>query len=204
MKDVVLALELSTVQGSVAVVAGSELLYEASFEAKRSHNAQVFGPLGEALTVGGGRLRGIVVGPGPGSYAGVRIAIAAAQGVALSRRVGVVGISSLLGCVGEETFGVVGDARRGRFYVAQVRGGVLMEGIALLAPEALPQAMAETGLGRWVTCDASSPVPGVEAMVPDAKRLAMLGSSVDFEAPQGRALEPIYLEGAFITQPRKR
>jgi tRNA A37 threonylcarbamoyladenosine modification protein TsaB len=49
MKDVVLALELSTVQGSVAVVAGSELLYEASFEAKRSHNAQVFGPLGEAL-----------------------------------------------------------------------------------------------------------------------------------------------------------
>ena len=204
MKDVVLALELSTVQGSVAVVAGSELLYEASFEAKRSHNAQVFGPLGEALKVAGGRLRGIVVGTGPGSYTGVRIAIAAAQGVALSRQVGVVGISSLLGCVEEETFGVVGDARRGRFYVAQVRGGVLIEGIALLSPEALPQAMAETGLGRWVTCDASSPVPGVEVKVPDAKRLAMLGSSVDFEAPQGRALEPIYLEGAFITQPRKR
>jgi tRNA threonylcarbamoyl adenosine modification protein YeaZ len=180
------------------------LLYEASFEAKRSHNAQVFGPLGEALKVAGCRLRGIVVGTGPGSYTGVRIAIAAAQGVALSRRVGVVGISSLLGCVEEETFGVVGDARRGRFYVAQVRGGVLMEGIALLAPVALPQAMAETGLGQWVTCDASSPVPGVEVKVPDAKRLAMLGSSVDFEAPQGRALEPIYLEGAFITQPRKR
>ena len=204
MKDVVLALELSTVQGSVAVVAGNEVLYEASFEAKRSHNAQVFGPLGEALKVAGRRLRGIVVGTGPGSYTGVRIAIAAAQGVALSRQVAVVGMSSLLGCVEEETFGVVGDARRGRFYVAQVREGVLMEGIALLAPEALPRAMAETGLERWITCDASSPVTGVEVKVPVARRLAMLGCDVDFNAPQGRALEPIYLEGAFITQPRKK
>ena len=204
MKDVVLALELSTVQGSVAVVAGNEVLYEASFEAKRSHNAQVFGPLGEALKVAGRRLRGIVVGTGPGSYTGVRIAIAAAQGVALSRQVAVVGMSSLLGCVEEETFGVVGDARRGRFYVAQVREGVLMEGIALLAPEALPRAMAETGLERWITCDASPPVSGVEAKVPVARRLAILGCDVDFNAPQGRALEPVYLEGAFITQPRKK
>lgn len=204
MKDVVLALELSTVQGSVAVVAGNEVLYEASFEAKRSHNAQVFGPLGEALKVAGRRLRGIVVGTGPGSYTGVRIAIAAAQGVALSRQVAVVGMSSLLGCVEEETFGVVGDARRGRFYVAQVREGVLMEGIALLAPEALPRAMAETGLERWITCDANPPVSGVEAKVPVARRLAILGCDVDFNAPQGRALEPIYLEGAFITQPRKK
>jgi hypothetical protein len=47
-------------------------------------------------------------------------------------------------------------------------------------------------------------VPGVEAMVPKARRLALLGCSVDFAAPQGRALEPIYLEGAFITQPRKK
>jgi tRNA threonylcarbamoyl adenosine modification protein YeaZ len=204
MKDVVLALELSTVQGSVAVVAGKEVLFEASFEAKRSHNAQVFGPLGEALKVAGDRLRGIVVGTGPGSYTGVRIAIAATQGVALSRQVAVVGMSSLLGCVEEETFGVVGDARRGRFYLAQVRGGMLMEGIALLAPEALPRAMAETGLQRWITCDANSPVTGVEAKVPVAWRLAMLGCDVDFNAPQGRALEPIYLEGAFITQPRKK
>lgn len=204
MKDAVLALELSTVRGSVAVVVGNEVLYEASFEAKRSHNAQLFGPLGEAMKVVGGRLRGIVVGTGPGSYTGVRIAIAAAHGVALSRQVGMVGMSSLLGCMEEETFGVVGDARRGRFYVAQVRGGVLMEGIALLAPEGLPEAMAAKGLDRWVTCDASSPVAGVEAMVPTARRLAQLGCGVDFEAPQGQALEPIYLEGAFITQPRKR
>lgn len=204
MKDAVLALELSTVMGSVSVAVGMEVLFEATFEAKRSHNAQVFGPLGEALKVAGDRLRGIVVGTGPGSYTGVRIAIAAAQGVALSRKVEVIGISSLLGCVEDETFGVVGDARRGRFYLAQVRGGALMEGIALLAPEALPQAMVETGIERWITCDANGPVAGVETLIPSAKRLAILASAIDFASPQGRALEPIYLEGAFITQARKK
>lgn len=204
MRDAVLALELSTVHGSVAVVAGGEVLYEAAFEAKRSHNAQVFGPLGTALEAAGQRLRGLVVGTGPGSYTGVRIAIAAAQGIALSRQVPVVAISSLLGTLSEKTFGVVGNARRGRFYVAQVREGILQDKIALFQPDEVEEAMAATSLQRWISCDEVAPVPGIECRVPMARILAGLGFGFDFDTSQEGVLEPIYLEGAFITQARKR
>ena len=204
MKDAVLALELSTVNGSVAVVAGREVLYEASSQAMRSHNAQVFGPLGEALEAAGSRLRGVVVGTGPGSYTGVRIAIAAAQGVGLSRDVPVVGMSSLLGCVDEPNFGVVGDARRGRFYVAQVRGGALDMDIALVRPEAVPAMIDHSDLKLWVTCDEHSPWPHVTPVRPLARRLAAQGGGLSFDRDQSESLEPIYLEGAFITQAKKQ
>lgn len=204
MKDAVLALELSTVSGSVAVAAGGEVLFEASFEARRSHNAQVFEPLREALAVAGERLCGIVVGTGPGSYTGVRIAIAAAQGIALSRGVPVMGMSSFLGCVDDADFGVVGDARRSRFYVAQVRGGALQPEIALVSAGELEGRMQSEGLDRWISCDEKVPLDGLEAANPQARRLALKGEMVAWSDFTNGGLEPIYLEGAFITQARKR
>jgi tRNA threonylcarbamoyladenosine biosynthesis protein TsaB len=204
MRDAILALELSTVSGSVAVAAGGRVLFEAEFEARRSHNAQVFGPLGEALAVAGERLGGIVVGTGPGSYTGVRIAIAAAEAVGMSKGVPVTGMSSFLGCVEEETFGVVGDARRGRWYVAEVREGVLVTEIALIKPEEARARMEATGLSRWLTCDMEGPMAGLERVKPRAGRLALRAEAAGRRPPQQGMLEPIYLEGAFITQPRKR
>ena len=88
MNRTLLALDLSTAHGSIAVVrGGSDVLFQSSFQSERSHNAQVFAPLRDALAAAGDGLTGIVIGNGPGSYTGVRIAIAAAQGVALSRNV---------------------------------------------------------------------------------------------------------------------
>ena len=204
MKDAVLALELSTVRGSVAVAAGGEVLFEASFEARRSHNAQVFEPLREALAVAAERLCGIVVGTGPGSYTGVRIAIAAALGIALSRGVPVMGMSSFLGCVDDADFGVVGDARRSRFYVAQVRGGALQSEIALVSAGELEGRMLSAGLNRWISCDEKVPLVGLETANPQARRLALKGEKVAWGEIKDGSLEPIYLEGAFITQARKR
>lgn len=205
MRDALLALELSTARGSVAVAApGGEVLFEAEFGAGRSHNALLFEPLREALAAAGERLGGIVVGTGPGSYTGVRIAIAAAQGVALSRKVPVAGVPSLLGCVDAETYGVVGDARRGRCYVAVVREGELEDGIALVKPEALAETMAAAAVRRWVSCDEAPPAAGIELAQPSARRLALRALSAGLTWEAGKPLEPLYLEGAFITQARKR
>jgi tRNA threonylcarbamoyladenosine biosynthesis protein TsaB len=204
MRDGVLALELSTSCGSVAVVGRGELLYEASFQAKRSHNAQVFGPLREALEAAGEGLRGIVVGTGPGSYTGVRIAIAAAQGVGLSRGVPVTGVTSLLGCGERGAFGVVGDARRGRFYVATMGVGALEPVIELVDPDGVRDLMERARLARWVTCDAVAPIEGVELVRPRATELARLAAEFPDEAWRTMLMEPLYLEGAFITQAKKR
>src|SRR5437868_3831124 len=116
----VLAIETSTARGGVALVRDGEVMFERHFVSERSHNSQLFSPLGDALRLGGRDLRAIVVGIGPGSYTGARIGIAAAQGIALSRKVPVIGLRSVLAPVANEPpreFVVCGDARRGMYFV---------------------------------------------------------------------------------------
>ena len=75
----------------------------------------------------------IVVGTGPGSFAGIRAALAFAQGYALGRACEVLGLPSPCAIVGEllhsapqlppaSTLAVVGDARRGMAWVALFNG----------------------------------------------------------------------------------
>lgn len=83
----------------------------------------------------------IVVGIGPGSFAGIRSALAFAQGVALGRGCGVFGLPSpcaIAAKTAEKNLAVVGDARRGKFWVAlfedmKLRGGVFQVERAALA-----------------------------------------------------------------------
>ena len=73
----------------------------------------------------------IVVGTGPGSFAGIRSAIAFAQGFALGRKCEVLGLPSACAIaaeVRETPIAVVGDARRGKFWIA------LFEGMKLACP----------------------------------------------------------------------
>lgn len=61
----------------------------------------------------------IVVGMGPGSFAGVRSALAFAQGYALGKNCEVFGLPSPCGVELEDgAFAVVGDARREKYWVA--------------------------------------------------------------------------------------
>lgn len=209
MSRLVLALELSTPCGSVAVSDGHSVLFEARFQAKRSHNALVFGPLKQALEVAGTSLGGVIVGVGPGSYTGIRIAIAAAHGVGLSRNVPVAGWNSLVAATDESTFGVVGDARRGRWYVAAVRGGHLEEPVRIVNPDDLAETMASQTLPHWISCDPAAPtvLPELQLAQPSAIRLARLAaqwSVQEWDEQSKKSLEPLYLEGAFITQAKKR
>jgi tRNA threonylcarbamoyl adenosine modification protein YeaZ len=79
----------------------------------------------------------IIVGTGPGSFAGIRSAIAFAQGFALGRKCEVLGLPSPCAVAaqvyagakgGEFPLAVVGDARRGKFWIA------LFEGLILVCP----------------------------------------------------------------------
>ena len=79
----------------------------------------------------------IIVGTGPGSFAGIRSAIAFAQGFALGRKCEVLGLPSPCAVAaqvyagangGEFPLAVVGDARRGKFWIA------LFDGLKLVCP----------------------------------------------------------------------
>lgn len=68
----------------------------------------------------------IVVGTGPGSFAGIRSALAFAQGFALGRACEVLGLPSPCAIAaqagGKGPLAVVGDARRGKLWVALFDG----------------------------------------------------------------------------------
>ena len=92
----------------------------------------------------------IVVGTGPGSFAGIRSALAFAQGYALGRpSCEVLGLPSACALAGEGPLAVVGDARRGRFWIALFDGfrmerdvfQVDMEGLSSAVP---PDCMVTT------------------------------------------------------------
>lgn len=64
----------------------------------------------------------IVVGTGPGSFAGIRAALAFAQGYALGRKCEVLGLPSACALADGGKLAVVGDARRGKIWIALFDG----------------------------------------------------------------------------------
>ena len=67
----------------------------------------------------------IVVGTGPGSFAGVRSAIAFAKGCAIGRGCEVLGLPSPCALADGEMIAVVGDARCGKLWIALLNGFAL-------------------------------------------------------------------------------
>lgn len=216
MPDCVLAIETSTPRGSVAVVKrDATVVYERSFSSERSHNSQLFEPLREALEQCGSDLRAIVVGTGPASYTGVRIGIAAAQGVAMSRGVPLIGLASVLApeldALGNSgKFVVCGDARRGKYFVAEVGAGALVGAVVTMDADEFREKHAAGGTDTpWYTYDTRPPLEleGVVCVTPSATRLAEIAAGMvddEIAALAKQALEPVYLAEAFVTQPKRK
>ena len=156
------------------------------------------------------RLSRVAVGIGPGSYGGVRVGIAVANGLALALGAQTVGLSSLEAISEFDDYAVTGDARRKSFFVARVKQGKLAG-----EPELLDEAALSDRLGDLrdngipvVTSDESvaGRFPGVELAFPLARRLAVTGAAMpepEFATRSGQTLEPHYLRAPYITTPRK-
>lgn len=89
----------------------------------------------------------IVVGTGPGSFAGIRAALAFAQGYAIASGCEVLGLESACAlATGEGPSAVVGDARRGKYWIALFDGfrmigevfQVTKDELALRVPRCVP------------------------------------------------------------------
>lgn len=205
----VLAIEISTPHGQVAVTRGDEVLYTTEFASQRSHNAQLFAPLRDALAAVGDALDLIVVGTGPGSYTGVRIAIAAAQGISLSRGAPVVGLPSILapdGANDSASFCIVGDARRDSYYTARIENGVLCDGIHLLPYAELSTWIAQQAHPVFTFEPRVAEIDGIILAIPSVVLLAKAAanlSATDIIRQTVAPIEPIYLRDAFITTPKR-
>jgi len=158
---------------------------------------------------GAAEIEGIAVGLGPGSYAGIRSAIAIAQGWQLGRGVRLAGISSMEVLAREAwTGGVRGEAS----LVADAQRGEIYEGQYLLdetgpretAPLHIIPASGLTAGRRVLGPESAKLVPGSSEMFPTAAALAWLAAGILQESAgkRGEELEPIYLrETSFVKSP---
>jgi len=215
----ILALEFSSPQRSVAVAqeqtdAGPLTLGEAIETGAHSTNA--LGLVEEALRqaqIEREQIECVAIGLGPGSYNGIRLAIALAQGWQLARPVKLLGISTAE-CLAaqaqaEGLFGrvqVVIDAQRGEFYLAgydlSLEARYEVEPLHLAAlPEV--QARQQAG-GLLVGPEVTRWFPGGRVLHPRAATLGRLARGRTDFVP-GEEMKPIYLrETQFVKAPPPR
>ena len=196
-----LALELSTARGSLAWLDNEgDLTREWSNDRKNS--AVFFENLG-AVTKKFGAPDTIIVGLGPGSYAGTRIAISAAIGLQVSSGAVLIGFPSIsaMECDAHE-YCVIGDARRKSFFFARIRANTLIEGPTLFSEPEMKLKLNAIEMETPVfTSDSLPQFERAVVCFPSALVLARLALEPQrsFSLP---SLEPIYLREPHITMPK--
>jgi len=211
----ILALEFSSPQRSVAVlqrpgdlpsqVLPSDSLCLHEVVETAGLNTRIMGMIDAALreaSVEREQINTLAIGLGPGSYSGIRRAIAAAQGWQLcDARIKLLGISSVDCLVAQALgdglmgrFNVVIDARRGEFYLAAcehaIDGTRKIEPLRLATFQELQQR--EANGERFIGPDIASRFSTGRLAFPRAATLARLAlDRNDFLS--GEKMEPIYL-----------
>jgi tRNA threonylcarbamoyladenosine biosynthesis protein TsaB len=203
----ILGIETSSSRGSVALVDGTETVFAASHEQENSHDSLLQPLIERALAEAGWQrrqLERIAVGIGPGSFTGLRVGIAYAQGLAAGLEIPLTGVGSLLAM----TWGApptdprhrvaLLDARRGELFVAAYAA----DGRELLSPQIArdPEAAAElaAGLGPVLLLGQGATALGarfsvhasVETDLPHARWAALASISVPNTPPLPLYLRP--------------
>ncbi len=215
----ILAIELATAQGSLAWVDDNEEVIR-QWPNDRKNSGAFFENLAN-LHKKHGSPEIIIVGLGPGSYAGTRIAISAAIGLSFGGTTSVssqdrgprrarpsiqlVGYPSICAMeTNEREYFVIGDARRQSFFFANVRDNALVAGPALLSEMELTEKLSL--IDPSISIFASEELPQFDRMrrcYPSAKVLARLAAEQNrtFVVPP---LEPMYLREPHITIPKSK
>lgn len=208
------AIETSTPVGTVAVGRAGHLLAEVELGAQRRHAEMTLPALEEALREAGVErtaIEEVVVGAGPGSFTGVRVAGATAKGLVTALGVPLRSFSSLLAVAAEagteEPVCALLDARRGEVYAAcwRVGAGALQE---ILPPMVGPveDAIRQTaeasplfaGEGAERYRDVLERLGGRLTQAPVHPRAATLLRLAALDPDAGRVAEPSSWEPLYV------
>ncbi|MCC6900465.1 MAG: tRNA (adenosine(37)-N6)-threonylcarbamoyltransferase complex dimerization subunit type 1 TsaB [Polyangiaceae bacterium] len=207
-----LCIETSSRRGSVVLAEGPQLVVRATHAEPNAHAERLRPLLDQVLAEAGWhktQIDRLGVGMGPGSFTGLRVGIAFAQGIALGLDRPLIGVGSLeamaAGCpptLGWPRIALL-DARRDEVFVQAFAEG----GQALAPAEALPRASAlrdlaarypaATYLGEMAAELGAPAVFRAEITdLPDATGVAAL---VAFRDPDASLREPLYVRDSGAT-----
>ena len=219
----VLALDTATEACSVALLTEHGLISD-SVEIGRGHAQEILGMVDRILAEGGASLAslsGIVAGIGPGSFTGVRVSVAVAQGLAFGAGLAVTAVTSLealaLEAIGAGAHQVLAclDARMGEVYwgcfAARMPGMLSALGPPAVGPPAavrLPSGPADAasgvfrGIGRgFAAYPELCALPGLRVQpddrraLPQARAMARLGA---MRLAAGEGVDPALLEPLYL------
>ena len=183
-----LAIENSGQYGTVAASLDSEIVLKAEFRKAGELSMCVERAIRQLPA-----LDEVIVGVGPGSYTGLRIAVSIAFGLELSINCRTFGCPSILGYE-MDSYAVVGDARRQSLFYAVVRSGSIVE-----SPKLVPaQTIGAIRTASALPLIAATPIPGGDDLplrVPQAEFLLRRRNSF---TPLS---EPLYLKDPHTTAP---
>ena len=140
----VLAIETSCRRGSVALVESNRTLADAWHDEANAHGERLIGLIDEVFARAQRRpveLDRVAVGRGPGTFTGLRVGLALAQGIASGLHVPSIGVSSLRAMAEAMPVRTRGnrwpilDARRSELFLACYGD----DGAELLSPRAVPR-----------------------------------------------------------------
>lgn len=197
-----LAIETSVPSATLCLYrAGSGICARAAWTAERNHDAWLFPALQEAMDeLGEDALDALLIGAGPGSYGGVRVALAAGVGIAAVTGAKLISLCSWTQ-LAEGDACIVSDARRGGWTVRRPDGS-----IEVLTPEELQRlAAAGTSLFSAEPVGALAKLgitPAKEALIPTAEGLVQTWLRMTEEeraAAAAKPAEPIYVRPPHIT-----
>lgn len=198
----ILAIETSLPHASLCLYRDGDIVFQTQWITERNHDEWLFPALQKAMDMlNDSALNIILVGAGPGSYGGVRVALAAAVGIAQVTGAAVAALCSWAQ-LAEAGAVVVSDARRGGWTMRRANGK-----IDVVSTEDLKR-LQEEGV-RILTIEAHGVMqtkgicPDSEGLQPKAGGLVQtwLDMSPDEQAAALNApAEPIYVRPPHITK----
>ncbi len=220
-----LALDTASSRACVAVLDLDEkrVVAERGLDVPRRHAESIAGAVDACLeeaSLSFADLDGFAAGRGPGSFVGVRVAIATAKGFALARTRPLVGFCSLVALAGHadvpagEGLALI-DARRGEVYgrpVVRAADGTLTspQGVSALAPPAAAALLSSpawlVGSGASLVAPHSSQAELVDVPGPDGAGMlaALLLAKADGIDDEAATLVPNYCRDPDAKKPGEK
>lgn len=197
-----LAIETSSSKGSIALGNDKVVVQSIDLPASQRHSASLF-PALTRLGLPRLTIRRIIVGVGPGSFSGIRVGIAAAQGIALVQNIPVFGVCSAWSAAIQNPqvtrLGVFADAKRKEAFCTAFANGQMERSTYLL-----PMAEIEEHVSKFTLAVSAEPLPAVATRIyPRARDLLSFPPNFAGWFTE-QPLEPIYLRDPVVALPKAR